>query len=113
MEEGVSVKLREGGRGGVKCWGEVGLCAQSRVLEIPVAEDVPMGVLTPVLLWLCGGVLVGITVPCSGSGASGTVGRVIAKASRIMECRRRSWEDMKGAEWRSPVQRVMSMQSRD
>lgn len=32
-------------------------------------------------------------------------------ASRIMEWRRRSWEDMKGAEWRSPVQRAMSMQS--
>jgi hypothetical protein len=36
-----------------------------------------------------------------------------ASASRIMECRRWSWEDMKGAECRSPVQRVMSTQSRD
>lgn len=34
------------------------------------------------------------------------------RASRIRPWRRRSWEEMKGAEWRSPVQRVMSTQSR-
>lgn len=34
-------------------------------------------------------------------------------ASSRMECRRRSCEDMNVAECRSPVQRVMSMQSRD
>jgi hypothetical protein len=34
------------------------------------------------------------------------------RASRRMECKRRSWEEMKEALSRSPVQRVMSMQSR-
>ena len=37
----------------------------------------------------------------------------ILRASRRMLCRRCSCEDMKGAELRSPVQRVMSTQSRD
>lgn len=104
VEEGVSVRLRFGGRGGEKWRGEVGVCAQSRVLlpgtPIPVPEEGEKPE-------------VGITVPNSGSGASRTAGRVIASASRVMECKRRSWEDMKDAEWRSPVQRVMSMQSRD
>ena len=36
-----------------------------------------------------------------------------AMASRIMLCNRCSWEDMNGAECRSPVHRVMSTQSRD
>ena len=40
----------------------------------------------------------GITVPNSGSGASRTAGRDMARASRIMECRRRSCEEMKEAE---------------
>lgn len=35
------------------------------------------------------------------------------KVSRSIWWRRWSCEDMKGAEWRSPVQRVMSTQSRD
>ena len=34
-------------------------------------------------------------------------------ASLIIEWSRRSWEEIKGAELRSPVQRVMSTQSRD
>lgn len=35
------------------------------------------------------------------------------KASSIIECSNRSWEEMKEADVRSPVQRVISMQSRD
>ena len=37
----------------------------------------------------------------------------VCRASVIRECNKRSWEEMKMAEWRSPVQRVMSTQSRD
>lgn len=46
-----------------------------------------------------------------GSRRGGPFSRAIA--SRIMEWRRCSWEDMKEEEDRSPVQRLMSMQSRD
>lgn len=51
VEEGVSVRLREGGRDGWKWRGEVGLCAQSRPFGPPtptVGVD-PTGVFTPVL----------------------------------------------------------------
>jgi len=46
-----------------------------------------------------------------GARRTGPLSR--ARASRRMLWRRWSCEDMKGAEWRSPVQRVMSTQSRD
>ena len=53
VEEGVRVRLREGGTGGVKCKGEVGLCAQSSPFgPLPAAGAVPTGVFTPVLPWL-------------------------------------------------------------
>lgn len=110
--EGVRVSDRDGGRGGEKWRGEVGVCAQSNELEPPtaLAPEFGFAFAPPAEVFE---LVVCITVPNSGSGASRTAGRIIAIASRMMECRRRSCEDMKGAEWRSPVQRVMSMQSRD
>jgi hypothetical protein len=65
----------------------------------------------------------GIVVLCTpGVGEGGLEGLVGERregplrsdtASRMMLWRRCSWELMKGAEFRSPVQRVMSTQSRD
>jgi hypothetical protein len=46
-------------------------------------------------------------------GSLGPGGERRPRASRIILCRRRSWEDMKDGECLSPVQRVMSTQSRD
>ena len=48
-----------------------------------------------------------------GVGSDGPGGLNKLNASRIIPCKSRNWEDMKEAEWRSPVQRVMSTQSRD
>jgi len=48
-----------------------------------------------------------------GEGESKEGPRRRVRDSRRMLCRRWSWEDIKGAEWRSPVQRVISTQSRD
>ncbi len=48
-----------------------------------------------------------------GTGCSNTGPLSRDTASRMMPCRRRSWEDMKDAACRSPVQRVISTQSRD
>jgi hypothetical protein len=48
-----------------------------------------------------------------GVGSDGPGGLNKLNASRIIPCKSRNWEDMKEAEWRSPVQRVISTQSRD
>jgi hypothetical protein len=50
---------------------------------------------------------------CGGEGERRLGPRRRESDSRRIECRRCSWLDMKGAECRSPVQRVMSTQSRD
>ncbi len=106
MPEGRSVRLRVAGRGGEKCMGEVGVCAHS-------SDEV----LVPPPAWLVEAVAgeVLMTVPKLGSGAIRVLdgGFMMPSASLTMECRRRNCEEMKDAEWRSPVQRVMSMQSRD
>lgn len=81
--ETVRSSERFDGKGGLKVAGSMGLCAQFR--------DDMAGV--------------------AGSSKEGPLRT--AFASERMLCRRWSWEDMKGAECLSPVQRVMSTQSRD
>ncbi len=46
-----------------------------------------------------------------GEGSGGPLS--MCRASVIRECNNRSCEEMKMAEWRSPVQRVISTQSKD
>jgi len=89
----VKCKERVGGRAGVKVSGSGGISNQA-----------------------CpGGVGIGVLVPDSAEwmGVSSTGPLSTESASRRREWRRWSCELMKGAEWRSPVQRVMATMSRD
>ena len=62
-----------------------------------------------------GGGGIGVLVPDEAEwmGVSSTGPLSTERASRRRACKRCSCELMKGAEWRSPVQRVMATMSRD
>jgi len=93
-EESDSVRSSErlGGRAGLKVFGLRGLSNQFVPPEL-----------------VGGGVFLGVGF--EGESKAGPFSS--PTASSIIECSKRSWEEMKGADVRSPVQRVMSMQSRD
>ena len=108
LSQRLSVSERVGGRAGVKVVGEGGEVCQvgSGVGGFAFGDSV-----APAILGAESGDGVTGRDGLVGESRSGPFSR--ASASRIMPCRRCSCEEMKGASWRSPVQRVMSTQSRD